>query len=216
MPHCNVMKYFKFVVYLLVAVSVSEAHSGAYEDFFRAVREDDAKIVGALLARGLDPNSVDETGQPALTVAARDGSLRVAEVLLAHPALKPDQANRSSETALMIAALKGRGPLVTRLLERGAAIDKPGWSPLHYAATGPDSRLVRLLVDRGAAIDARSPNGTTPLMMAAQYGEEASVDLLLARGAASQARNDRGLDAADFARLGGREKLAARLAALRR
>jgi ankyrin repeat protein len=210
------MKYFRFLIYLLVAAKVSLVSAGAYEDFFRAVREDDAGAVGGLLARGLDPNSVDETGQPALTVAARDGSLRVAEVLLAHPALKPDQVNRSNETALMIAALKGRAPLVTRLLDRGAAIDRPGWSPLHYAATGPEPGLVKLLVDRGAALDARSPNGTTPLMMAAQYGEEASVDLLLSRGASAQARNERGLDVADFARLAGREKLAARLAALRR
>jgi ankyrin repeat protein len=49
-------------------------------------------------------------------------------------------------------------------------------------------------------------------MMAARYGPEDSVDLLLSRGASLSARNIQGLGAADFARLGGREKLAARLA----
>jgi ankyrin repeat protein len=53
-------------------------------------------------------------------------------------------------------------------------------------------------------------------MMAARYGSEASVQLLLERGADARLRNDRQLSAADFARLGGREKLAERLAALAR
>jgi ankyrin repeat protein len=49
-------------------------------------------------------------------------------------------------------------------------------------------------------------------MMAARYGPEATVDRLLAAGASLTARNIQGLNAADFARLGGRDKLAARLA----
>jgi hypothetical protein len=68
-----------------------------------------------------------------------------------------------------------------------------------------------LLLDRGAPIDAKSPNGSTPLMMAARYGAEASVDLLLARGADAKRRNDLNLDAADFARQGGRDFLVERL-----
>ena len=65
-----------------------------------------------------------------------------------------------------------------------------GWSPLHYAAAGPEPKIVAMLLDRGAPIDARSPNQTTPLMMAAGYGAEANVDLLLARGADKRLRND--------------------------
>jgi ankyrin repeat protein len=103
-----------------------------------------------------------------------------------------------------------------KLLDRGAQVDKTGWSPLHYAATGPDAAAVRLLLERGAAIEAASPNRTTPLMMAAQYGPEASVEALLQRGADAKARNDRGLNAADFARQAGRAALAARLDALSR
>jgi uncharacterized protein len=116
----------------------------------------------------------------------------------------------------MLAALKGHASLVKRLLERGAAVNQAGWSALHYAATGPDSDIVRLLIERGATLDARSPNATTPLMMAAQYGSEASVQVLLARGADPHLRNERGLSAADFARMAGREQLAERLQAPRR
>ena len=86
-------------------------------------------------------------------------------------------------------------------------------SPLHYAATGNEPKIVALLLDRGAPIDARSPNGSTPLMMAARYGAEGSVDLLLARGADKQLRNDLDLDARAFAKLASREYLDARLKA---
>ena len=98
------------------------------------------------------------------------------------------------------------------LLDHGAKVNQPGWSPLHYAATGPEPKVVQLLIERGADLNALSPNGTTPLMMAAQYGSEGSVDLLLARGADRSLRNDKGLRAADFARLSGREALVRRLA----
>jgi ankyrin repeat protein len=74
--------------------------------------------------------------------------------------------------------------------------------------------VVDLLLARGAAIEAPSPNGTTALMMAARYGPEDTVDLLLVRGASLSARNIQGLTVVDFARLGGRDKLASRLAAL--
>ena len=117
---------------------------------------------------------------------------------------------------MMMAALKGDMDGATMLLERGAQVNKSGWTPLHYAATGPEPRLVRLLIDRGAELNARSPNGTTPLMMAAQYGAEDSVNLLLERGADPKLRSDLKLGVVDFALKAGRNVLAAKLEALQR
>lgn len=210
------MKNFKYVRHLVVVLIFSSAFAGAYEDFFQATRADNPSVVQALLARGFDPNAVDERGQPALLIALRDGSRQVGEILLAHPAIQIDQANLAGETPLMMAVLKGHAGVVRRLIERGAAVNRTGWSPLHYAASGPDASLVQLLVDRGATLDARSPNGSTPLMMAAQYGPEDAVQMLLMRKADASLRNDLGLTAADFARRGGREQLAKQLDAMRR
>jgi ankyrin repeat protein len=116
----------------------------------------------------------------------------------------------------MMAALKGHADWVRKLIERGAQVNKTGWTPLHYAATGPNPAVVQLLLERGAQVDAESPNRTTPLMMAARYGNEAGVDILLARGADPKRTNDLGLSAADFARDAQRTALSARLSKLMR
>jgi uncharacterized protein len=204
--------YFKYLLYTIVAATVSVANAGVYEDFFQAVNRDDADTVRGLVQRGFDPNSRNPQGQTALHLVLRDQSGRVAQALWASAALDVNAVNASGETPLMMAALRGDLDWTQRLVDRGAKVDKEGWSPLHYAATGPEPKIVALLLDRGAPIDAASPNRSTPLMMAARYGAEANVDLLLARGANVRLRNDLNLDASDFAKLGAREFLLPRLA----
>jgi uncharacterized protein len=192
--------YFKLAVYIFVIIGLSTARADSYIDFFRAVNVDNARTVGELLARGFDPNTKSESGQVALYLAMREDSPKVAAVLLASPALNVDAANAMGETPLMMAALKGRLDWAKKLIERGAKVQKPGWSPLHYAATGPNTELLALLLDRGADINALAPNQNTPLMMAARYGTEENVKLLLQRGANKTLINDRNLSAADMAK----------------
>ncbi len=207
---------FRYVLYAIVLFVFSAAQAQSSVEFFRAVNVDDDRTVGRLLERGFDPNAVDEKGQVGLYLAFRDASPKVVAALLAHPRTRIDAVNAADETPLMMAALRGQLDGARQLLDKGAALNRPGWTPLHYAATGPEPRVVALLLDRGAQLEALSPNRTTPLMMAARYGPEGAVDLLLARGASLRARNDAGLGPVDFAELAGRESLAARLkAALR-
>lgn len=209
-------RWIRFGAYLLVASWVGVAHAGAYEDFFSALQNDNARVVRGLLERGFDPNTRDPKGQVGLYVALRAESFETVQALWAHPELDVNALNDAGETPLMMAALRGSEEWTKKLLARGAQVHKAGWSPVHYAATGPQPAVLRVLLDAGAPIDARSPNGTTPLMMAARYGSEASVDLLLARGADVRARNDAGATAAEFARMDGRVRLAARLEGLAR
>ncbi|MEY3124016.1 MAG: hypothetical protein RLZZ573_536, partial [Pseudomonadota bacterium] len=103
------------------------------------------------------------------------------------------------ESPLMLASLKGYLDLCKKLINRDADVNKPGWTPLHYAATGGHVAVIRLLLENHAYIDASSPNGSTPLMMAAMYGSASAVKLLLESGADSALKNDLGLTAIDFA-----------------
>lgn len=194
-------------------VAAAPAQAGIYDDYFKAVSLDDAATVERLLQRGFDPNSVDDAGQGGLLLAMREGSFKVATALLKAPGLKVDQPNGAGETALMMAALRGHADWLAPLVSKGAGIEREGWTPLHYAATGPEPSTVAWLLERGARIDVRSPNGSTPLMMAARYGAEESVDLLLSKGADPKLRNQLNLSAADFARSAARDRLAERLAA---
>ena len=104
----------------------------------------------------------------------------------------------------MLASLKGDLKLAELLIGRQADINQPGWAPLHYAATGANPTIVKLLLDESAYIDAESPNGTTPLMMAARYGSTAAVQLLINEGADVKIKNQLGLSALDFAKDGNR------------
>lgn len=203
--------YFKYAFHLFVSIWISVAAAGSFDDFFEAIAHDDDTVVTRLLERGFDPNTTDAKGRTPLALALQADSAKVAEALWRHPKLKIDQANASGETALMLAAIRAQDGWARRLVERGAAVNRDGWAPLHYAAAGTSASLVGWLLERGAVIDARAPNGTTALMMAAGYGSEDSVELLRQRGAATTLKSDQGLDAAAFARKAGREALAQRL-----
>ena len=206
----------KFTLQLLVAIGLSSASAGSYDDLFVAVIRDDASGLSKLLRQGVDPNSRDPKGTPALSVAIQRESPRAFALLLTHPAIDVDAVNAAGETALMLTAIAGDLEASQQLVARGAKAQFPGWSPIHYAASGPNTRLVQWLLEHGAQIDAESPNGTTPLMLAAQHAPEATVELLLKRGADTRKRNQRGLQAIDYAELGGRDFLVERFEKLPR
>lgn len=177
---------------------------GAAEDavrFFRAVQLDDERAVRAVLARGLDPNIADpERGETGLIIAMRYNAMKVAQLLLAQPALRVDQAAPNGNTALMMAAFQKNKPAVLALLAKGAQVNRPGWTALHYAAAAGDLDIIRLLLERHAYIDAESPTGMTPLMLVAREGMEESVHLLLQEGADARLKDRAwGIDAAEFA-----------------
>ena len=200
------IKNFK-KVYVIIGLFCfsSLAQAGAYEDFFKAVQFDNVRTVQALLQRGFDPNTVNPEGVPALMLAVREPSLKVAELLASWPKIKTELRNEKDESVLMLAALKGHFSLVQKLVEHDADVNKPGWTPLHYAASAGHVKIVEYLLEQSAYIDAESPNGTTPLMMAAMYGSPEAVKVLIQAGADLDHKNQLGLSALDFAVRGQRQ-----------
>jgi ankyrin repeat protein len=207
------MNYFRKVLYLVVLIGYSLSYAGSYEDFFYAISIDNAPAVQALLRRGFDPNSVDPTGQAALLVALRLPAPAVAQVLIAHPDTNVEYRSDKDESPLMLAAIKGQLDLCRQLITRDADVNKPGWAPLHYAASSGNAKVVELLLEHYAYIDAESPNGSTPLMMAAMYGSAEAVKVLLDAGADVTVKNSIGLNALDFAQKVGHDDSVALIAA---
>jgi uncharacterized protein len=135
----------RFVGALLFAMSVSTFAQGLLDDLVIAVTNDRVDEVRRLLARGMDANSVDANGDTLLCIAARSGSARTLDVLLAAKA-NPNRPNRFGDTPLMLAALKGDLDSVRALVAKGAVVDHPGWTALIYAATGGHDDVVAFLL----------------------------------------------------------------------
>jgi ankyrin repeat protein len=206
-------KCFRYFIYLYVFIGFSGVYAGSFDDFFIAIKRDDPAAIESLLRRGFDPNTPNADGQYGLYLALREPSLRVAQALTEWPQTRVEVRNRADESPLMMAALKGHTELARRLIARGADVNKPGWTPLHYAATGGHQAIIGMLLEAHAYIDAESPNGTTPLMMAAQYGTAAAVRQLLEAGADASLKNQLGLSAQDFAFRAQRQDVADLIAA---
>lgn len=171
-------------------------------NFFTLVQVDNAKAVKSMVAKGVDVNARDpRSGETALIIALRDDSMNVFNVLVADPRVELELAAPNGNTALMMAAFKRNKPAALALLERGAAVNRAGWSPLHYAAAGGAADIARILIDRGAALNSRAPGGLTPLMMAAREGQESAVAALLEAGADTTLKSADGLTAAQLAEL---------------
>jgi len=205
--------YFRFIVYLIALLSVSLARAGSYEDFFRAVHQDDPRTITELLRRGFDPNALDPAGQHGLFIAVKEGALKAADALIAWPRTQVEWRSPKDESPLMIASIKGQAAIVRKLIARDADVNKTGWTPLHYAASAGHLDILAILLDENAYIDAESPNKTTPLMMAAKYGSVEAVKLLLEAGADPTLRNELGLSAIDFAQQANRRDAAELIAA---
>ena len=197
------IKYFrkliKYVVYIGFIFNSISSIAGSFEDFFTAIRNDEVKVISNLFERGFDPNTVNLQGEPAILNSLKLGSLKSFEFIAQHPKTKLNVRNSHGESALMLVCLKGELELAKMLIQRDADINHPGWTSLHYAASGGHTAIVQLLLDQSAYIDAESPNGTTPLMMAARYGNEKAVQLLITEGADWKLKNQLGLTALDFA-----------------
>ncbi len=193
------INYFKTIIFSIVLILFNVSQAGSFDDFFKAVKMDDAKAVQQLLARGFDANTIDPTGQNGLFIAIREPSPKVARVLVDSPKIDLNALNIQGESPLMLAALKGQLELADSMVKKGADVNKTGWTPLHYAATTGQLQLIRLLIENHAYIDAESPNGSTPLMLASMYGTPEAVKLLLDEGADPTLKNQQGLTALQFA-----------------
>jgi ankyrin repeat protein len=172
-------KYLKYFLYLYVFIGYSLTSAGSYDDFIAAVTFDQPATIEKLLARGFDPNTPNEKGIPGLLLAIQSDSPKAAMILAKHPKTNLNSLNQHDESPLMLAAINNQLQLAKVLIERGADVNKAGWTPLHYAATKGHREMMRLLMDHEAYIDSESENGTTPLMMAAYYASPLTVKLLL-------------------------------------
>lgn len=185
---------------LAIACATPLPAAAAGDDLFVAAAADDLRDVRRLLERPANVGALDPHGDTLLIVAIRNDATKVIDWLIADPKTDVEATNTAGETAMMIAAYRKNRPVVEKLIDRGAEVNRVGWTALHYAASVGADDIVALLLDHAAYIDAESPNRTTPLMMAARGRFDAVCRQLVEAGADPTPINERDLDAAGFAR----------------
>ncbi|XP_065074384.1 transient receptor potential cation channel subfamily A member 1 isoform X2 [Ochlerotatus camptorhynchus] len=127
-------------------------------------------------------NEKDDTGCSPLHYASREGHIRSLENLIRLGACI-NLKNNNNESPLHFAARYGRYNTVRQLLdsEKGTFIinesDGEGLTPLHIASKEGHTRVVQLLLNRGALLH-RDHNGRNPLHLAAMSGYTQTIELL--------------------------------------
>src|SRR6266545_2931920 len=130
---------------LLIAVWIGAFAAQAQpviDDFVIAVANDRADQVKRFLASGVDPNTIDRNGDPALFVAARGGNAATVEVLIAAKA-NVNARNRFQDTPLMVELLLANRADINHRNEKGA-------SALDVAKRNDDAEMVARLRRAGA------------------------------------------------------------------
>lgn len=145
----------------------------------------------------------------ALTLAAKHGHEAVVETLLDAGA-DPNVADVAGMTPLMLAA--GRADIVEMLIAHKADVSAVSHEGRNALMLTTSENVAKLLLDRGAAIDAKDYAGDTALLHAVEADAPEVIEFLLARGADATIRDSRGETALQLAV---REGESSALAALR-
>jgi len=209
-------------------MEAAKGHSYLRKAFIDKGRKDVATIptefARLLLERGADANAMDEAGRTALMTAAANGQTETVKLLI-EAGVDVNAKDPDGGTAL-IYLIEGYVSLMQRLPESdrvtvstipieiasllinaGADVNtetKDGTTVLMEASISGRADLVRLLVERGANVNAKFPrNGMTVLMFAGDTAHTKIVEVLIEKGADINARDNHGVTALISAAAGG-------------
>jgi formylglycine-generating enzyme required for sulfatase activity len=141
-------------------------------------------IVRFLLDHNANVDLADADDYTPLQIAVLHGRVEIAKLLLEHGA-DPNAKRRGGMTCLAAACHAGRMEIAALLLDYGADIESrtgvaTDRTPLHLALK--HYGMVRLLIERGADVNAQDRYGLTPLTYAGRRGWIEVCELLQGRG----------------------------------
>jgi len=174
-----------------------------------AVNSRNIRLLQLILPATANPDPVNSEGKTPLLLAAENGMVDMIEALLQAGA-DYNRKDLRGNTILHILSLKpgyGREALVKKIASMVRDVNIRNfddYTPLHLAAKAGNLAALRSLLDAGARIDARLPDGSTVLF----FCKPVISSSLLSMGADINATNNAGHTAVVHARLqGDKERL---------
>lgn len=155
-------------------------------------------VVKDLIDKGASLGLQDQDGNTALHVACQHGQTACAtemtrDVSPSKLALVLETQNWRGLTCLHLAALNKQHQILELLMKKAADLNiqegTSGKTALHLAVELHDISAVRLLLNRGANVDATMFNGCTPLHLAVGRQDATIATLLCQSGADTMLRN---------------------------
>uniref|UniRef100_A0A8C9L6S8 K Homology domain-containing protein n=1 Tax=Pavo cristatus TaxID=9049 RepID=A0A8C9L6S8_PAVCR len=190
-----------YVVDLLLARGANKEHRNVsdYTPLSLAASGGYVNIIKILLNAGAEINSRtgSKLGISPLMLAAMNGHVPAVKLLLDMGSDINAQIETNRNTALTLACFQGRAEVVSLLLDRKANVEhraKTGLTPLMEAASGGYAEVGRVLLDKGADVNAPPVPSSrdTALTIAADKGHYKFCELLINRGAHIDVRNKKG------------------------
>jgi len=159
-------------------------HGGKLGSIHAAARAGNDEAVKEFLAAGADVNAKNNNGLTPLDVATRGKSTKTVEFL------RKKGGRSGSEDSILVAAIMGNIEAVKQHLTGGTDVELKCKSCGGTALSHTESKeVVKLLIDKGADVNARRNNGETPLHHAAT---KEVAELLIANSANKNAKDDSG------------------------
>ncbi|XP_052055362.1 ankyrin repeat domain-containing protein 17 isoform X6 [Apodemus sylvaticus] len=189
------------VVELLLARGANKEHRNVsdYTPLSLAASGGYVNIIKILLNAGAEINSRtgSKLGISPLMLAAMNGHTAAVKLLLDMGSDINAQIETNRNTALTLACFQGRTEVVSLLLDRKANVEhraKTGLTPLMEAASGGYAEVGRVLLDKGADVNAPPVPSSrdTALTIAADKGHYKFCELLIGKGAHIDVRNKKG------------------------